>query len=467
MFEKTIIANLVFDNDYTRKTLPFLKQEYFHNPAEKKVFEITKEFVTKYNNSPTKEVLLVELENVKAGLNQRVFDEAKFLVENLNTDNNDKQWLLNTTEKFCQEKAIENGLLTSIRILEGKEKLQKDAIPSILQDALAVSFDRHIGHSYLGQIEDRYAFYHSVEEKIPFDIDILNEITNGGVARKTLNILIAGTNVGKSLGLCHLAANYLMQGKNVLYITLEMAEERIAERVDANLMDTPISDIPFISKENFFKKLENIARKTTGNFYIKEYPTASAHSGHFRHLIEELRLKKNFNVDVLLIDYINICSSSRMKYTNGVNSYNIVKSVAEELRGLGVEFNVPVWTATQTNRQGYSDSDFDLDSSAESFGVPQTADFMLALIATEELTALNQFMAKQLKNRYRDKEKTKRFVIGVDKSKQRFYNVEQVAQEGIQNEATPVFDRTEMGSLDRAQKKTKFDSFGFDDPVPF
>lgn len=350
--EKLILDNLIHNIEYTRKVLPFLKKEYFRQESTKLLFELINNFFETYNNCPTEDSLKIEIDS-SVGLSPRIYDEAKLFVNEFKNEKQDESWLLDQTEKFCQERAVQNGILESMTILEGNSKFTKEAIPSILQSALSVSFEHHIGHNYIEDSEQRFSYYHKKEEKIPFDIDVLNDVTGGGVEKKTLNILIAGTHVGKSLGLCHLAASYLMRGLNVVYITMEMAEEKIAERIDANLLDVQINALRDLPQDIFAKKIERIRSKTLGKLFIKEYPTASVHVGHFRHLLNELRLKKNFQVDVVVIDYINICASSRLKYNNGINSYMMVKSIAEELRGLGVEFNVPIWTATQTNRQGY------------------------------------------------------------------------------------------------------------------
>lgn len=433
--ETLILNNLLQSEDYLRKVVPFLRPEYFTG-AENTVFAEIQEFVENYNAPPTQEALAVILGN-RSNLNEAEFKDAIGIVEELGEAPAPNQdWLLEATEKFCKDKAVYNAIVKSIQIIDGKDKmLQPDAIPQILQEALAVGFDSNVGHDYLNSAEERYEFYHKVESRLSFDLEMFNKITKGGIPRKTLNIILAGVNVGKSLTLCHLAAGYLAQGLNVLYITMEMAEERIAERIDANLLNVSIDDLGDLPKTTFTDRVKKVQDKTTGRLIIKEYPTASAHAGHFRALLHELNLKQNFVPDVILIDYLNICASSRYKLSGNVNTYVYVKAIAEELRGLGVEFNVPVWSATQLTRTGFNSSDVDMDDTAESFGLPATADFMLALISTEDLDELNQFMVKQLKNRYGDKNILKRFVIGVDKAKMRLYDVDESAQKNIMQEA--------------------------------
>lgn len=436
MIETTILKNLINDDDYLRKVIPFLYPIYFQG-SHKTIFNQVASFVSKYNTLPSKEAFIIELENS----NENIPDAGEFtsIIESVFTtpvEKTDNKWLLDATEKWCQDRAIHIGILESINIIDGKsETLTKNAIPDILSKALSVSFDRNVGHDYIDSSDDRWAYYHRVEERIPFDLDYFNKITHGGLPRKTLNICMAGTGVGKSLFMCHVAGSILMQNKNVLYITLEMAEERIAERIDANLMDYPITSIGEITKSSFINKVKKISKKTRGKLIIKEYPTASAHAGHFRALLNELKLKKNFEPDMIFIDYINICASSRIKGLGGsINTYSYVKSIAEELRGLAVEFDVPILSATQTTRSGFTNSDVGLEDTSESFGLPATADMMFALISTEELDNLNQLMVKQLKNRYADLNNNKRFVIGVDRSKMRLYDVEANAQTLIQTE---------------------------------
>jgi len=432
MIENYIISTLVENDEFARKTLPFLKKDYFSDDGQKVIFELVKQFVEKYNKVPNKAVLSVDLDELK-GLNQTTYDQAKECIKQLGTNPTvDEQWLLDNTEKFCQDKAIYNAIMDSIKIMDNqKEQQSRGTIPKLLSDALAVSFDQHIGHDFLEDSVVRFENYHKKEKRIPFDIEFLNKITKGGLPRKTLNIILAGTGVGKSLAMCHMAAHNLSSGQNVLYITMEMAEEKIAERIDANLLDVTLDELAVLTKDAYQKKIERFRSKTTGKLIIKEYPTASAGSANFRHLINELRLKRNFKPDIIYIDYLNICSSSRLKAGANVNSYTYVKAIAEELRGLGVEFDVPIVSATQTNRTGYTNTDVGLEDTSESFGLPATADIMFALIATEELDKLNQIMVKQLKNRYSDPTKYKRFVVGVDKAKMKLYDVEGSAQHNI------------------------------------
>jgi replicative DNA helicase len=429
--ETTILRNLVFNNDYCRKVLPFIKNEYFENLHEKVVFEEICKFILNYDNLATKEVLLIETEK-RTDITEDTYKTICDYIQLLDDSTVDNQWLIDTTEKWCRDRAIYLALMESIKIADGQdEKKNRDSIPSILQDALAVSFDDHIGHDYLQDYLDRYDSYHKKEDKIPFDLDYFNKITKGGLPNKTLNIALAGTGVGKSLFMCHVASSVLLQGRNVLYITLEMAEERIAERIDANLLNVNIKDISDLPKKMFETKVNSIAKKTQGTLIIKEYPTASAHTGHFKALLNELSLKKSFRPDIIFIDYLNICASSRYKANFSVNSYSYVKAIAEELRGLAVEFNVPIVSATQTTRSGYGNSDVELTDTSESFGLPATADLMFALISTEELEQLGQIMVKQLKNRYNDPTVNKRFVVGIDRAKMRLYDCEQSAQDNI------------------------------------
>ena len=428
--ENKILSNLIFDEDYMRKVIPFIKDVYFDNVSEKTIFQEILDFVNEYDGLPSKSVLTIEVENRK-DLSEDMFKECVTIIDSFSDEKVDQDWLVNSTEKWCKERAVYLALMESVKIADGKdEKKNRDAIPSILSDALSVSFDDHIGHDYFGDAQSRYEFYHLKEDKIKFDLDMFNKITKGGLPRKTLNIALAGTGVGKSLFMCHQAASCLMEGKNVLYITLEMAEERIAERIDANLFNVDIKSIIELPKPMYDTKVEKITKKTHGQLIIKEYPTASAHAGHFRALLNELHLKKSFTPDIIFIDYLNICSSSRYKGTI-VNSYTFVKAIAEELRGLAVEANLPIVSATQTTRSGFGSTDVDLTDTSESFGLPATADFMFALISTEELEALNQIMVKQLKNRYNDPTMFKRFVVGIDRSKMKLYNVEDSAQKNI------------------------------------
>ena len=429
--EITILKNLIHNDEYSRKVIPFINKEYFEEFHQKIIFEEVCTFIVKYNSLPTKETLIIESEK-RTDITDDVFGNIQDCVGLLDDTPNDLQWLLDTTEKWCKDRAIYLALVESIAIADGNnEKKNPDAIPSILSDALAVSFDNQVGHDYLEDYEERYEAYHRKEDKIPFDLDYFNKITKGGLPNKTLNIALAGTGVGKSLFMCHLAASTLLQGKNVLYITLEMAEEKIAERIDANLLNIPIQDIVNLPQQIFEKKVTNLSKKTQGTIIIKEYPTASAHSGHFKALLNELALKKSFKPDIIFIDYLNICASSRYRANSNVNSYSYIKAIAEELRGLAVETNVPIVSATQTTRSGYGSSDVDLTDTSESFGLPATADLMFALISTEELEEVGQIMVKQLKNRYHDPTINKRFVVGIDRGKMKLYDCEQSAQDDI------------------------------------
>ena len=429
--ETTILRNLIYDEEFSRKVIPFIELDYFEQRTEKVIFEEISKFIVKYGSSITTEALAIQLED-RDDLTETEIKESRDIVS-LFTDNSvDGQWLVDTTEKWCRDRAIYLALMESISLADGKDdKKGRDAIPSILSNALAVSFDNHIGHDYLEDYEDRYESYHRKEERIEFDLDLFNKITKGGIPNKTLNIALAGTGVGKSLFMCHVASSVLLQGKNVLYITLEMAEEKIAERIDANLLNVNIQNITDLPKAMFEKKVHKLKKKTEGELIIKEYPTASAHAGHFKALLNELSLKKSFKPDIIFIDYLNICASSRYKAGSNVNSYSYIKAIAEELRGLAVEANVPIFSATQTTRSGFASSDVDLTDTSESFGLPATADLMFALISTEELEGLNQIMVKQLKNRYNDPTIYKRFVIGIDRAKMRLYDCEQKAQEDI------------------------------------
>jgi replicative DNA helicase len=429
--ETTILRNLIFNEDYSRKVIPFIQPEYFESKSEKVIFEEITQFIVKYGSAITIEALNIEVEN-RTDLNETEIKEIRDINKSLDDSPVEKNWLLDTTEKWCRDRAIYLALMESIHIADGKDgKKNRDAIPSILSDALAVSFDNNIGHDYLNNYEERYEFYHRQEDKIEFDLEYFNKITKGGIPNKTLNIALAGTGVGKSLFMCHVASSVLLQGRNVLYITLEMAEERIAERIDANLLNVPIQQLVDLPCQMFENKVTNLAKKTQGTLIIKEYPTASAHSGHFKALLNELALKKSFKPDIIFIDYLNICASSRYKSNLSVNSYSYIKAIAEELRGLAVEYNVPIVSATQTTRSGYGNSDVELTDTSESFGLPATADLMFALISTEELEGLNQIMVKQLKNRYNDPTIYKRFIIGIDRAKMRLYDCEQTAQKDI------------------------------------
>jgi archaellum biogenesis ATPase FlaH len=433
--ELTILRNFFFNEDYTRKALPFVKTDYFTNRIERLLYEEIDKFVQQYKNLPTKETILIEFGRRK-DVNDEEVKLIKELVNSFNDEKTDLQWLLDTTEKFCKDRAVHNAVLSGIKILDGKDnQRQPEAIPSILSEALAVSFDNHIGHDYIGDAESRFDWYHTKEKRYPFDLNFFNKITKGGVPSKTLNIALAGTGVGKSLFMCHCASNFLTQGQNVLYITLEMAEERIAERIDANLMDVTMDDLHDMPKQLYDNKMAKLRSKTTGQLIIKEYPTASAHSGHFRALMNELSLKKSFKPDVVFVDYLNICASSRFKGGN-ISSYFYIKAIAEELRGLAVEFNLPIFSATQTTRTGFVSTDIGLEDTSESFGLPATADFMFALMSNEELESLGQMKVKQLKNRYNDPGMNRAFIVGVDRSKMRLYDVENSAQNIVDSNQT-------------------------------
>jgi replicative DNA helicase len=425
--ENTIISSLFFNEEYTRKVLPFIKEEYFGNRVEQLLFGEIFKFVEKYNNLPTKDAILIEL-NSRKDINEEELNHIKDYVVAIENTESDNQWLSETTEKFCKDRAVHNAVLSGIKILDGKDKKQTpEAIPHILSDALAVSFDKSVGHDYIEDAEERFKFYHTKEKRYQFDLDYMNRITKGGVPSKTLNIALAGTGVGKSLFMCHVASSYLLQGLNVLYITLEMAEERIAERIDANLLDVTMEDLHEMPHQLYEGKIKKLREKTQGQLIVKEYPTASAHSGHFKSLLNELALKKSFRPDVIFIDYLNICASSRFKGGN-ISSYFYIKAIAEELRGLAVEFNVPIFSATQTTRTGFVSTDIGLEDTSESFGLPATADFMFALMSNEELEALGQMKVKQLKNRYNDPSVNRAFIIGVDRAKMRLYDVQQSSQ---------------------------------------
>lgn len=457
--EDKILSHLVFTEGYTRRVLPFISEDYFSQNEHKVIFSVINDYVSKYNKIPTKDVLRVEVDSME--LIEPVHEACMESINSMESDNPNIDWLIDKTEKWCQDRALYNAITRAVKVYDGGDKeLDRGGIPKLMTDALGVNFDNKIGHDYLDDWESRYEFYHEKKNKLPFHIDLLNYITNGGVLDKSLNIIMAPTGGGKSLSLCDFAANYMTMGKNVVYITLEMAEEEISRRIDANLMDTNIQDIESMPKEMFEKKIRRIRDNTPGKLIIKEYPTASAHANHFRYAINELKLKKNFDIDVLIIDYINICSSSRFK-AGAHNSYTIVKSIAEEIRGLGIEFGIPVWSATQTNRNGAGTSDIDITDVAESWGLPATADLMLAQIPSEELDELGQILFKQLKNRYNSKTSYRRFVLGIDYAKMKLYNVEQDAQEGIINDDRPAFDKSSFGeeNEDRESRKNKFQKF--------
>ena len=446
--EEKILSSLIYDEKYCRQVVPFIKKEYFAERTEAIIAEEITKFFTQYNKPLTKDILSIEVGN-RRDLNDKEANEIQAYIKALSTEPVNDEWIVTSTEKFCKDKAVYNAILKGISIIDGRDKANTpDAIPSILSDALAVSFDQHIGHDYIGDADSRFEFYHRVEEKIPFDLEMFNKITKGGLSKKTLNIALAGTGVGKSLFMCHVAAGAMTQGNNGLYITMEMAEERIAERIDANLMNLTMDELKVVDKDIFDNRVRKIQNKTQGKLIVKEYPTAGAHAGHFRALLDELKMKKEFIPDIIFIDYLNICSSSRVKGGANVNSYTLVKSIAEELRGLAVEFNVPIVSATQTTRSGFANSDPGLEDTSESFGLPATADFMFALVSNEELEQLNQIIVKQLKNRYNDPSYYKRFVVGIDRAKMKLYDVEASAQTGLSdtgNSSKPMFDKTSFG----------------------
>ena len=462
--ETTILGNLLLNEEYTRKVLPFLKNDYFTSNAEKTIHETIGDFVTKYNSLPTKEALSIELQEVK--INEEEFKETMELLDDISKDTEeyaDLGWLLDSTEKFCQDKAIYNAVVESIGILDNQKSSQdKGLIPEILSDALSVSFDPHVGHDYLDDSDDRFEFYHRVEEKIPFDLDYFNRITKGGLPQKSLNICLAGTGVGKSLFMCHVASSCLSQNQNVLYITLEMAEEKIAERIDANMLDIAVDDLHALSKDMYDRKIENLRKTTKGKLIVKEYPTASANVNHFRALLNELNLKRSFVPDIIFVDYLNICTSSRIRPGANVNSYTYIKSIAEELRGLAVENKIPIVSATQTTRSGYSNTDVGLEDTSESFGLPATADLMFAIISTEQMEELGQIMVKQLKNRYNDPTVNRKFIVGIDRAKMRLFDVDQAAQDELvdsgQEDDTPSFDVATNGKF----RKRDFSEFDYE-----
>ena len=451
--EYTIIKNLVCNDEYRRQVFPYLKVSYFESDTNLTLFKLIKSFIEKYEKCPTKESLEVDLQGA-SHLSEETFKNVSSAIRNLEKDDSDYKWLVDTTEEWCRNRAIYLSLLESIKIAEGDDK-EKDmgSIPTILSDAISVSFDNKIGHDYLDDYQERYDFYNRVETKIPFDLAMFNKITKGGLTNKSLNVALAGTGVGKSLFMCHVAASTLLQGKNVLYITCEMSEEKIAERIDANLLSVPIQDIASLPRKMYESKVNNLMKKTSGKLIIKEYPTASAHVGHFRSLLSDLSLKKSFKPDIIFVDYLNICTSQRFK-ASFVNSYTLVKGIAEELRGLAVEQGVPVVSATQTTRSGYGSTDIDLTDTSESFGLPATADLMFALISTEESEQLGQILVKQLKNRYNDLTINKRFAVGIDRAKMKLYDCEQSAQDGM----IDAGDDNEKPSTN----KTKFGGFNFD-----
>ena len=448
--ERTTLKNLIHNDEYARKVLPFLKEEYFTERFDKILFREIYHFITKYNNLPTKEALSIELNNRK-DVNETEYKTITDILGTLNKEPIDQKWLVETTEKFCKDRAIHNAILGGIQILDGKDKEHSpEYLPEMLSQALSVSFDQKIGHDYLTETKERYDFYKRKEERLELDLEFFNKITRGGIPSKTLNICLAGTGVGKTMFMTHLASSILLQGKNVLYITLEMAEERIAERIDANLLNVGMSDLEELPYQMYETKINKLQSKTTGKLIIKEYPTASAHTGHFKNLLNELALKKSFKPDILFVDYLNIAASARFKAGANVNSYTYIKAIAEELRGLAVEYNIPVFSATQTTRGGFVSSDIGMEDTAESFGLPATADFMFALISSEELEQKNQILIKQLKNRYNDPTVNRKFIVGVDRSKMRLYDVEQKAQE----------DLVDTGQEDQLSTSNKFKKLG-------
>ncbi len=463
--ERLILSHLIHNENYSRKVVPYVKDEYFEDPSEKLVFKLIQEYILKHNDLPTKQSLSIDLDQLD-GIHESEYTKSSEIINSLNKPESTDitPWLVEQSETFCQDKAIYNAVVNAISILEGNEKthLSKGAIPTVLSDALAVSFDPHIGHDFIEDAENRFDFYHRIEEKLEFDLEMFNKITKGGLPKKTLNICLAGTGVGKSLFMCHQAAAALSVNKNVLYVTLEMAEERIAERIDANLLDIPISQLEEIPRDMYKKKIEKLKGKTKGKIIIKEYPTASASAMHFKNLLGELKLKRNFVPDIIFIDYLNICTSSRIRAGANVNSYTYIKSIAEELRGLAVEHDVPIVSATQTTRTGFTSTDIGLEDTSESFGLPATADFMFALISSEEMEELNQMLVKQLKNRYNDPTSYRKFIVGVDRSKMRLYDVEQKAQEDIadsgQNDE-PLFD---VSTGNRMRNKADFGTFQYE-----
>ena len=444
--ELTVLRNLIQSESYSRKCLPFLKSEYFTDLSEQLVFTLIKEYFDKYTKNPTVEALLINLDKTTS-TNDKVVESSKQLINSLSVqaDESANEWIIDETEQWCKDRAIYIAVMDSIEVLDKKSQRSTGEIPDLLKDALSVSFDTHIGHDVLEDADERFEFYNKEEEKIPFDIEYFNKITKGGLPNKTLNICLAGTGVGKSMFMCHVASSCLLMGKNVLYLSMEMSEEKIAERIDANVLNVPIKELADLPKKQYQTKIDRLKNKTKGKLIVKEYPTAAAHVGHFRHLLQELDIKKDFRPDIIFVDYLNICASYRVRPGSGANSYTLVKSIAEELRGLAVEFDLPIISATQTTRSGYGSTDIGLEDTSESFGLPATADLMFALITSDELEELDQMVVKQLKNRYNDPTIFKRFVVGVDRSRMKFYDVEQEAQEELfdaeDNDDTPVFDR--------------------------
>lgn len=458
MIERTILSNLSFNENYTRRVLPYLKEDYFHNLEEKVVFNLIKSYITEYNSLPVKEALYIELSK-KTNLNENNYKTCQGIINDLEPSAVQLDWLVQNTEKFVQDKSLHNAILESIRIIDDKKGAQdRGTIPQLLQDALAVSFDTHIGHDFFDDAEARWEYYHLTETKIEFDLSLFNDITRGGLSRKTLNIILADTGVGKTLFMCHNAAANLYRGYNVLYITNEMAEERIAERIDANLLDVEVDHLATMSKASYQQKMKNLKERTKGKLVIKEYPTSSANAIHFKYLINELALKKKFVPDIIYIDYLNICASSRVRMSSSINSYTYIKSIAEELRSLAVEFNVPIMTATQSNRDAHKNSDISLKNTSESYGVPATADIMFGLVSLEELEARNQLMVIQMKNRYSDPGKLKRFIIGIDRARMKLYDAEPEAQNDLVDD-TPIMDK---GNFETSFRE-RSNKFRFDD----
>ena len=452
--ERTALKNLIYNEQYCRKVLPFIKEEYFSDRLEKLLFQERYKFVNKYNNLPTKESLSIEI-NTNKSINEDEYKKITDILSTLNPEPVNLDWLVETTEKFCKDRAIHNAILGGIQIIDGKDKTHTpEYLPEMLSDALSVSFDQKVGHDYLQESKERFDFYKKREERLELDLEFFNKITRGGIPSKTLNICLAGTGVGKTMFMTHLASSVLLQGKNVLYITLEMAEERIAERIDANLLNVGMSDLEELPYQMYETKINKLQSKTTGQLIIKEYPTATAHTGHFKNLISELALKKSFKPDIVFVDYLNICASSRFKSGANVNSYTYIKAIAEELRGLAVEHDIPIFSATQTTRGGYVSSDVGLEDTSESFGLPATADFMFALISSEELEEKNQIMVKQLKNRYNDPTLNRKFIVGVDRSKMRLYDVEQTAQTDLVDSGQET-----LSSNDKFKRLGQFSDF--------
>lgn len=453
MIENTILSNLVHNEEYMRKVFPHMAEEYFESAPERKTFNLISDYIAKYTSLPSIHALKIELENTE-NLSEEVYSGVGAILEEIKDPNDvNIDWLIDSTEQFCKDRSIFIAIHESIVIIQGEDK-ERDtgSIPQLLSNALAVSFDNSVGHDYIENAEERFDYYHTKENKVPYDLDYFNEITQGGASKKSLNIILAGTGVGKTLFMTHCAAGNLSAGLNVLYITMEMSEQRISERIDANLLDVTVQDLHLMTKDIFLKRINRIRERTPGKIIVKEYPTAAAGAGHFRHLLHECKIKRNFVPDIIYIDYLNICCSTRLKLGGSTNSYSYIKAIAEELRGLAVEFNVPIFSATQTNREGFTNADVDLTNTAESFGLPATADIMFALISTEELNAMSQLMVKQLKNRWGDTENPKRFVIGVDRSKMKLFNLDDIAQKDVMKKDQPVMDNTDFGFREKKNK---------------